>query len=350
MTQEHPISTQHAPTPTASPAAASAAVSTVTVPVGLGGKTTPYVSDPAPTLLVELTSVETEHELARIGEQRAAAESEAQTILESARSEADAILAEAASDAAARRQAAEDETGARITELEEREANLTTRTVELDDRASHLDTRAARLEESEGQIVDRIAEADAVTVEASAALGQARQDAEEILAEARTAAEVILDEARDTARAEAEALLTEARAAADQDVTDDRIDEIESVYRIELQVLHEREIELRETIARLEQALAHDGNGREVDMESARPQWIAPADDDPAEDSHANGSVDEEPAEHPGEGRHAADVPLREPATNGASRLASHAPLTEQLSINAFRNSAERDRRGRRRR
>ncbi|MEX2655431.1 MAG: hypothetical protein WD532_10450 [Acidimicrobiia bacterium] len=230
-------------------------IHTVIVPVGLGGMTAPYVADPATTLLVELPSVETERETARIA-----------ALLADARQSA-AVLVR---DATERASAVREEASAAATEI----------------------LRAAEQE-----------------AESASSEAEGRQIALDLL-------EVTLH----------------ARAAAVEA-------DIESIHRIEVQVFHEREAELLAEIGHLEtrlQGAEHAANDAEPAPHAVSPNTV---DLDslalPASESRTNG-------------RHNGDVRVVEYATSGP--LTSHAPLTEQFRISAFRGSPESDRGGRGRR
>jgi hypothetical protein len=242
--------------------------STVTVPVALGGKSNPYVPDPAPTLLVELASVDRAREEAKVAALIRDAEATAASVLgaaevasatllaeaeeavasltEGARTDAEAIISAAEDEARSVRMAAEASVADTLTEIERREA-------ELDVTASALDGLQSELEQREGNLADRLAAVDAEAAEAAALLAAAHRDADAILADAREAAEALLETARRDAEEDARTLIAEARLAAENDpAVEERIAEIESVHRIEVQVLHDREIELLERIAALE--------------------------------------------------------------------------------------------------
>jgi len=314
----------------------------VTVPIGLGGKTAPYVPDPAPTLLVELASVHTENEWDRLELERAQAEEEASAILASATSEATALVERARVEAEEIRAQAEGSAAARATEIEERQQAL-------DDLSHDLDRRSDALADRERAVDDRFGSIDGEAAEAAAALAAARVAADEILEEARNAADRLLEHARADAAEEADSILTAARAGAESDsALEERIAHVESVHRIEVQVLHQREIELLETIARLEHRL-------ELTNEVTIPAGEVQVDESPVRsvpDPRAiEIDLDRESAdegERVASGRHAADAPRRGAEVNGSSHLATYAPLTEQLSVGAFRASD--DRRSRRKR
>jgi len=325
---------------------------TVTVPIGLGGKTAPYMPDPAPTLLVEFPSVQTERELDSLEVQRTETEEEASVILASAASEAAELVESARLEAEILRSQAEETATSRMTEIETRERLL-------DDLGDELDGRKEALADRERTLDERFRSIDAEAAEATAALTAAREAASEILAEARTAADQLLEHARTYATEEADAILTAARAGAESDsALEERIAEIESVHRIEVQVLHQREIELHERIARLEQSLAAQAEipvvRSEAPSEVPARTSEAPSDEIVAESER---DVDEialdldhesDDGERVTSGRHAADAPRNGADVNGSSHLAAYAPLTEQLSVGAFRASD--DRRGRRKR
>lgn len=315
---------------------------TITVPIGLGGKTTPYITDPAPTLVLELPSSETIREEGRIAELRSEAEAEAQ-----------ALRAKADADANARREAAEREASELIqnavADADARTAAAEARVREIDERLDALEAREMSLTEGEAQLTARLAAVDAEASESAALLAAARDYAESILAEAQATAEGIIDEARLQAGEDADAVIAAAASDATADF-DSRLEEIESVHRIEIQVLREREQELLERVTAL-QAARHvttvpaaadsndnggsDGRDDEFATSTGNTQTaVAVATDGRAHDSKVGG-------------RHATDTRLfeREPPP-----IATHVTLTEQLSTNAFRITADKDRRGRRRR
>jgi hypothetical protein len=358
---------------------------TVTVPVGLGGKSNPYIPDPAPTLLVELASVDRAKAEAKVAgllreaeataasvsaEAEAAAatlcaeaEETAASVTAKARADADAIIAAAEDDAQAVRRAA-DESVADI------RAELETRQVELEERAAALDALQSELEERDGHLTERLAAVDAEVAEAATVLSSAHSDADSVLAEARVAAEEILESARQQGEDDARALIAEARSAAENDAAvEERIAELESVHRIEVQVLHDREVELLEWIAVLEARATASPPAAATDHDTPSLNSLATPEDAPA-DAHSkrNGRaarLDEDDAVAIDlDGEHA-DVTVRKDSqlngrhssedratdwSSGASPIATHAPLTEQLSTSAFRAMPENERRGRRRR
>jgi F0F1-type ATP synthase membrane subunit b/b' len=314
---------------------------TITVPIGLGGKTTPYITDPAPTLVLELPSSETTREEGRIAELRSVAEAEAQ-----------ALRAEADADAHARREAAEREASELIqnavADADARTAAAEARVREIDERLEALEPREMSLTEGEAQLTARLAAVDAEASESAALLAAARDDAESIVAEAQATAEGIIDEARRQAGEDADAVIAAAASDATADF-DSRLEEIESVHRIEIRVLREHEQELLERVTALEAARrvttvpaatdSNDNGGSDGRDEFATSignaqTAVAVATDGRAHDSKAGG-------------RHATDTRSfeREPPP-----IATHVTLTEQLSTNAFRITADKDRRGRRRR
>ena len=358
--------------------------STVTVPVGLGGKSNPYVPDPAPTLLVELASVDRAKEEAKVAalvresEEAAAAvcaeaeavaatlRAEAQTaaasLTENARADADAIIAAAEDEARDVRLAADEAVADTLADIEERQGAL-------DERAAALDSLQTELDEREGHLTQRLAAVDAEVAEAAAVLSSAHSEAESVLAEARAAAEEILESARQQAEGDARALIAEARSAAQHDpAVAERIAEIESVHRIEVQVLHDREVELLERIADLEArgSVPSPASGADND-DPANAIQATPADTPAATPSKKNGRAartDGDLVAIELDGDHA-DVTVRKDSRlNGRHTsedhspdrsltpgpVATHAPLTEQLSTSAFRAMPENDRRGRRRR
>jgi hypothetical protein len=307
-------------------------IQTVIAPVGLGGKTNPYVADPAPTLLVELASVETDREEARIAALLAAAEQSAAK-----------LVAEAAAAAAETLRIAEQDAESITSQAMSRQAELDERSTELDAKAMLLDERGSQLDELEARLNDRTAAVDAEAAEAASILATARIDAETILAEAHSSAEQVLAEANEQARIEAESTIVEARASESaDDAAEARIAEFESIHRIELQVLHERETELLARIGHLESQLGA-ARRKEADPEPARE--VAATTDTVSVEIDSLTPLPEEPRSN---GRHNGDVRVAEYA--GSSPLTTHAPLTEQLSTSAFRTTAEADRRGRRRR
>ena len=360
--------------------------STVTVPVGFGGKSNPYVPDPAPTLLVELASVDRAKEeqkvaaLLREAESTAAAvsaeaESAAATLRAEAEETASSLIASARAEAAALIAAAEEEAHAIRRTADESVAdtlsNIEIRQTELDERAAALESLQSELEEREGHLTQRLAAVDAEVAEAAAVLSSAHTEADSVRAEARTAAEEILESARQQAEDEARALIAEARTAAHDSAVGDRIADIESVHRIEVQVLHDREVELLERIAALEARattppLTDESEGTDDEASNASPaepektptdspakqNGRAPRDHDESvaidlDGEHADVTVRKDSrlnGRHGSDGGHATD---RSPSPGP---IVTHAPLTEQLSTSAFRAVPENDRRGRRRR
>lgn len=315
---------------------------TITVPVGIGGKTNPYVPDPAPTLLIELPSVDTEREEERIAALAADAELTASELIEAARANA-ADITEAAEQTAADTILRATESANEMTApLENREAELEARSDELDGRSKELESWSGDLEERQSAITAREAAIDAEAAEATAILAAAREDAEKLIAEARDHAEEVLAEARATAATETAEIEAEALAAAGSAEAAglaERIKEIESVHRIEVQVLHDREANLLEQVAHLETRL----NALTAPVEE--PERPTPEPDNQLAIQHLSPRVSVE-ADARSNGRHMSDKGDR----GGSAAITSHAPLTEQLSTSAFRTTAEQDRKGRRRR
>lgn len=294
----------------------------VTVPVGFGGKTPPYVPDPAPTLVLELPSTETLRDQARIEALEAAARHQAEAIITRAEQEAAQIREEARQESERAIEENEREAG-RLAEERNRLAKLQTDlAAESATRQEEADTLSQRL----AQLDERLARADDDVAEAGRILAQAREDAEAILEEARTAAESIVQDAHDHANA----MRTE---QALQDATDveamiaERVAEIESLHVIELSMLADREAEL---LARLNE-LEH------------RPEPVLQTTETESVEEASTDSVEIELRDlSERAGRHAAD-----PADRTPRPIAAHAPLTEQLSASAFRTQPER--KGRRR-
>lgn len=319
--------------------------STITVPVGFGGKTNPYVPDPAPTLLIELPSLETEREEERISALVADAESTAAKLVETAHADADAITAAAEQTAADTVRQATDSANEMTAAVEVRQAELEARSHELNSRSEELEAWSADLEGRQSAITARETAIDAEAAEATAILASAREDAEKIIAEAREHAEEVLVEARATAATEIARLESEAREASSADDAGlaERIEEIESVHRIEVQVLHDREAELLEQVALLESRLTA------LATPAKEPEPPAPEPEDQMEIhlQPAAASVGRE-AEARSNGRHTLDNGKSE--RGGSTAITSHAPLTEQLSTSVFRTAPDQDRKGRRRR
>lgn len=331
------------------------AAATVTVPVGLGGKTTPYVADPAPTLLLELASVDTAREQAKIADQRvaaeqaaadlvAAAEAEAEEIRAAAHREAERVRAEAAADAReietsiADRQA---ELDARATELDEREGDLA-------ERESGLETARADLESREREVEARLASIDAEAAAASTLLADARRDAEEILAEASAAAETILEESHRQASEEAAGIVADARRRAEHAATEpdhtavpeDLADREELLARIA--VLEARQAGVSDAFRHREEQLLEQIALHEVRELAVIEPEVEHDETITMDESAPSGNEDAEIVAGPG--RHAAD------GIGNPRPVTSFAPLTEQLSTSAFRATHDKDRRGRRRR
>ena len=357
--------------------------STVTVPVGLGGKSNPYIADPAPTLLVELASVDRAKEEAKaatlVREAEAAAtavraeaeaaaaallaeaEETAASLVAEARGEVEAIIASARDEAVTLRSDAEESIASTIADVEARQA-------ELEERASLLDALQSELEQREQHLTERIAAVDAEAAEATALLSSAHSDADGVRAQASIEAEEILETARRQAEDEARQMIAEARSMAENDTTlEDRIAEIESVHRIEVQVLHDREVELLGRIADLEARIARPSPATtshaleptprddvvaaspEVSDDEGRREETVDHDSSLAidlEGDHADVTVRSDVRQN---GRHASEKHPTD-RSSGPSPITTHAPLTEQLSTSAFRAVPESDRRGRRRR
>lgn len=298
----------------------------VTVPIGLGGKTTPYVPDPAPTLMIELPSVETNQELARIAALQAAAEDEAHRIIEGALATAEQIRQEAVEAADGERQAVQREIAEQRDALDRERVELAQLAEDLENRSRELDARSAALDA-------RLSRADDDVAEAARILADARTDAETILHEAQAAAEAIIQDAVSQAQDTASELIGEARNSVDADeLLSERLAEVEAMHRVEVQVLTQREAELLERIASLEASLPTTDQA-----------------DTPMAPDAVGAAVDHDelatvvPERTVRGGRHSSD------STDPTNRtIASHAPLTEQLSTTAFRSVA--DRKGKRRR
>lgn len=312
----------------------------VTVPVGLGGKTAPYVPDPAPTLIIEFPSVETNRELARIASLATAARHEADLITGKARSDADEQRQEAAVAAERIRSAAESERQAALEEIAtEREAAAADRE-DLARKTEDLEGRQRDLERSRSALDGRLARADEDVAEAARILASARTDTEAMLQEAEATADSMIQDAMSQAHAAAAELVGHARDSVDADqLISQRMAEVESMHRVEVQVLTEREVELLNRIAHLEAKLV-----------SATVKVEETTETDHVEDRVAialehDGFAVEVPEPGMRNGRHSS-----EPVDTSGRAIASHAPLTEQLSTSAFRTVAERDRKGKRRR
>lgn len=359
-------------------------VHTVVVPVGLGGKTRPYVTDPAPTVLIDLglgedPTAETKHEaraaaLAEATEaaaglvadaERAAgqivagAETQAATVLAQAHSAAEAeramaettaddIVTEARTAADAAITVAQSE-AAEIRQLAERDAagvraDLEAAAAELETREAELEARAAALETLQGDLEARFARVDEEADDAAAVLAAARKDADALLDEARQAADSILADAMREASEAAARLLAEAREQPQHTEPTDRIDEMERIHRIEMEVLRGRETRLLDQIAELERRL--EFVDRIVVSDVAVPPTVPePAPEPPPRHLRA---VDDE-FEDTVEPAFTEEKPARrtvEAASARQSAPAPYAPLTEQLSPTAFRT----DKKGRRRR
>ncbi len=358
-------------------------LTTVVVPVGLGGKTTPYVPDPAPTILVEIASVDTSREAARLEEMQASLEFERLAILAAADEEASRIVEDAHGSAAALLAEAEAALARRGEELEARQAAI-------DAERAELDLQAQALTRHEAELQARLDAIDEEGAAATAALATARADAESILEEAKETAERILDDARTAAESQAAAILAASRQEAEADATAERISDLESVHRIEVQVLHERERELLDEVAHLRAQLQQPANGHRTPADDSATttdgrhvadvlamQVLHERERELLDEvAHLRAQLQQSANGHQpptdgsalgADGRHVAEVlavdvtddseliegpPLGEPRTrggDGAGRIATYTPLTEQLSTTAFR-SAGNDRRGRRRR
>lgn len=346
--------------------------STVTVPVGFGGKSNPYVPDPAPTLLVELASVDRAKEEAKIAallrdaEAAAAAmvaeaEETVASVIASARADANAVVAIAADEAQTLRMAADESVADTLAEIE-------TKQTELEQRAAALEFLQLELDERDRDLTERLAAADAEVAEAAAVLTSAHTDAASVVAEAHAAAEEILESARRQAEDDSRAVIAEARAATEHDaVAAERIVEIERVHRIEVQVLHDREVELLEWIAVLEARASSSPNVAGSEDEPIDAGLPTPEDVPTASAFERNGRgvpIDDDSLAIDLDGDHADVTVRRDSRLNGrhASEghsterspspgpIVTHAPLTEQLSTSAFRAMPENDRRGRRRR
>lgn len=317
---------------------------TVTVPVGLGGKSSPYVPDPAPTLLIELPSVETEREEHRVAALIAEAESTAAELVERARTDAASIIEAAEDNAEVARRQATDAAAEMTSDVERRQVELEARSNELDSHAENLDSRSLDLEGREAALSERETAIDAEVAEATAILVSAREDAEQIIAEAREHAEEVLAEATAAAADETARLLAaapEPAEAVDDAALAERIEEIESVHRIEVQVLQDREAELLEQVAHLESRITA------LTAPVEEPEVHAPDDQMGIDLQPATASIGVQ-SEARSNGRHTSENGQSE--RGGPASMASYAPLTEQLSTSAFRTVADRDRKGRRRR
>jgi hypothetical protein len=321
-------------------------LNTVTVPVGLGGKTTPYVPDPAPTILVEIASADAAHGKARVADLLASAETERLSLLTAAREEAAAIVAAAQDTVEARLVEAQYVASVREAELDEREARL------VEDRAD-LDERVASLEIREADLTARLEAIDEEAASAASALAAARDQATAILGDAQEAADLLLEEARTEAENEAGAIRARVREQAEaREPSSELLAELESVHRIEVQVLREREADLveqivllRERLARAEEIADHStpdtdygASGRHMADVTSVTEIIEVLEVDVT----TSQAMVEVP--RPSEQR------VRPAGGDGANRIAAHTPLTEQLSTTAFRSAAGSDRRGRRRR
>ncbi|MEX1005507.1 MAG: hypothetical protein WEB55_05320 [Acidimicrobiia bacterium] len=354
--------------------------STVTVPVGFGGKSSPYVPDPAPTLLVELATVDRAKEEAKVAALLGEAEATAASVTAEAEAAAEAIRAEAAeaagtvtanarADADAVIAAAEDEAkaviGAADTSVAGTLAKIETSGSELAERAAGLEALRSELDSRDALLAERLAAVDAEVAEAATILSAAHREADSVLAEARASAEEILDSARQQAEDDARALVAEARTAAEHDpAVQERIAEIGSVHRIEVQVLHDREVELLERIADLEARVAappvvagtgDESAGLETGTPTETPQDAPTGDEERTADDDESMSIDldDERAEVTVRqdrlnGRHTSDGRTAERSPS-AGTIVTHAPLIEQLSTSAFRAMPD-ERRGRRRR
>lgn len=309
----------------------------VTVPVGIGGKTAPYVPDPAPTLVIEFPSVETNMELARIASLEAEARDDAERMLEEARIAAEDIRREAANAAEELRSAAEIERQTLLAELAtEREAvgaeraEVTRLSADLDARESEVETRRSVLD-------DRLARADDDVAEAARLLADAREGADAIMDDAQKTADSIIQEAVSQAQSAAAELVGEARDSVDAEtLISQRLAEAAALHRVEVQVLTEREAELLERIAHLESTLASASDRVDTTNETdGRDDQVAVA---------LQRMVAEAPESGARNGRHTNEI-----VDVSARPITSHATLTEQLSTSAFR-TADRDRKGRRRR
>jgi len=341
---------------------------TVVVPVGLGGKTAPYVPDPAPTLLVDLAPSRApapDDGLVDVAERLAAdivaaAEADAHTAGESivaeARGEAERIVEEASArsdalveesqaalerrenDLADREAAAvahrddlarpESELAERTDDIAARESTLATLIEETDRRQEGLDLR-------DRDLTDRFSDADREAAEAARLVDAARNEADAILLRARQDAEAITSDAA-TARAGNPDVPPADTVSSTTAIDDDH----DYVDRIEIQVLRDRENELLGRIAELE---------RRLDRESEAFLSVS------ASDSTDAGEPDADPISDHADGNRSEHVRpsgiadgARHVDRSESDGIAAHAPLTEQLSASAFRTSA--DRRGRRRR
>ncbi len=149
-------------------------------------------------------------------------------------------------------------------------------------------------------------------------------------------------------------MIAESRAAAENDpAVAERIAEIESVHRIEVQVLHDREVELLERIADLEARNAVPAPAAETGEDPSAP-GDGPAADDDADDAvaielegeYADVTVRSDSRQN---GRHSSESRPTD-RSSGPSPITTHAPHPEQLSTSLLAPRPENDRRGRRRR
>lgn len=311
----------------------------VTVPIGFGGKTTPYVPDPAPTLVIEFPSVETGRELARIASLETAAREAADRIAKEARADAERLRRAADEAAEQIRTATESERQTALAEIAADREAIAAEWEDLARKSEDLADRGRELERGQSTLNDRLDRADEDVAEAVRLLATAGSDAETILREAQTTADSMLQEAVSQAQTAATDLIGQARDSVDADqLASQRLAEVEAMHRVEVQVLTEREAELLNRIAQLEAKLASGS-------ETIETTTAEPVDDHVAISLEHEGVAVEIPEQGMRNRRHSSEI-----AETGTRAMASHAPLTEQLSTSVFRTVAERDRKGKRRR
>lgn len=309
----------------------------VTVPVGIGGKTTPYVPDPAPTLVIEFPSVETITELARIASLEAEARDNAERIIDEARTAAEEMRREAAEAADEIRSTIETERQTVLGELATEREAVEAERAEVAQLSAALDARESEVETRRSALDDRLARADADLAEAARILADAREGAQAIMDDAQETADSIIQEAVSQAQSAAAELVGEARDSVDAEtLISQRLAEAEALHRVEVQVLTEREAELLHRIAHLEATLASASDRAEETTDSeAGDEHVADSPPRIAVEAAESGARN---------GRHTTEI-----VDMSARPISSHATLTEQLSTSAFR-TADRDRKGRRRR
>ncbi len=370
---------------------------TVTVPVGLGGKTTPYVADPAPTVLVDLASVEADIKSDGV---REAADFEARAVVESASQQAIDLVEEAAAKAEAIIEAATGRANQMKAEQTRRQAELDDLRAELEDRQTTLATRSSELEEREQEALGLLGKAERDSYGAQEAVAHARDQASETLAEATAAAETLLADAQtqvdslladaqheaDTraeahladARDQAEALLTDAQhhattraeallADARYQVDSLLADAQHQVDSLLTDAQHQAEALLADAQERAAEAATRTEDiqsvhlieiqvlrEREMELLDRIARLEAAQEDNNSQepDEATEVDLDQELADLSLEtsGRHV-EARTETPGPSASSRLASYTPLTEQLSTTAFRTPLDdKDRRGRKRR